>query len=875
MEESPPSSSSSSSSLSKPFSLGLEDDDVVQPRRFLSLGGQHLLSYGGDNGNVSCNNWRDNNNNEFIIAQRYDDGLRAMAVSKDGKRLAVGFDSGETKVYVFDDDDDILESYSSNSHDSHNRTGHHPYVAKALDRKAGQKGGGGDDDTDFSLMSQGVDDEAELNSFLGPEFASPIRDLLFLETNAGEDYQLVVASEEGMCIVNATNFDKMTESPHFLEREAKEHHDNGGIRGLALHGNVLASLAMDGRLCLWDVKENKLLVREPLTCISKKDVGEVHEADPYDRSCRPILFSVGGDNKDVMIATPGNLKPTLRRWNSGKKVEEELDSSAFDEAGIGHIETIVAMVVCEENLIVTSGRDKRLVIWKCQNQGAPALERKWKAVQRYELDWPVTDFSLVGIGILYAAISKGQCQTLNVDTFLSGNKAKGSSSSAPKAKARGVLEDDDDDVDFGSSTGPKTTKGVRFVDDEADEDFDEKEAATTNNDKFHQSDDFGASDRNFNQDYAVGDISSTHQQAPSLYGRMQRKVEPQEAFSPSETFPDNDDEVRRFFCWNHIGSATILEGEDDVNTVDIHFTDSAFKKSISFTDGVGLILGSIGEEGGIFASGLQNTDDDDNEAGNDIDDFGWKMSEQTKAAVRRDQKKNRKDKESSEPTGSQVLFYKYESLENKRFPIWSINLPDGEEVVGASCGIGWSAIMTSRRFVRLFSSGGAQAEIVWLKGEPVTMVGRDRFMVVFYHESQPLDDGTQQLGYTLWDAAAFRVVARGSVSCLSKGAKLTWVGFSNELSLFAMDSDGMVSMLVAAGDYAGTGIPLWEWAPVLDTVGLRKSKDDSHWPIAVVNGKLVSIPLKGGKKYPDASRRPVSTTLGFRMPISRSGFKNQ
>jgi chromosome transmission fidelity protein 4 len=148
-------------------------------------------------------------------------------------------------------------------------------------------------------------------------------------------------------------------------------------------------------------------------------------------------------------------------------------------------------------------------------------------------------------------------------------------------------------------------------------------------------------------------------------------------------------------------------------------------------------------------------------------------------------------------------------------------------------------------------------------------------MAVFYHEAPPLEDDTQKLGYTLWDAADFRVVAQGSVSCLSKGAKLTWVGFSNELSLFAMDSDGMVSMLVAAGDFAATGHPLWEWTPVLDTVGLRKSKDDNFWPIAVVNGKLVSIPMKGGKKYPDASRRPVTTTLAFRLPLSRSGFTSQ
>jgi chromosome transmission fidelity protein 4 len=155
------------------------------------------------------------------------------------------------------------------------------------------------------------------------------------------------------------------------------------------------------------------------------------------------------------------------------------------------------------------------------------------------------------------------------------------------------------------------------------------------------------------------------------------------------------------------------------------------------------------------------------------------------------------------------------------------------------------------------------------------MVGRGRFLAVFYHESSPLEDGTQKLGYTLWDAAVFRVVSQGSVSCLSKGSGLTWVGFCNELSLFAMDSDGMLSMLVAAGDYGGPGAPLWEWIPVLDTVGLRKSKDDSHWPITVTSGKLVAIPLKGGKKYPDATRRPVTTTLGLRMPLSRSGFKNQ
>ena len=165
--------------------------------------------------------------------------------------------------------------------------------------------------------------------------------------------------------------------------------------------------------------------------------------------------------------------------------------------------------------------------------------------------------------------------------------------------------------------------------------------------------------------------------------------------------------------------------------------------------------------------------------------------------------------------------------------------------------------------------------MVWLKGEPVTMVGRGRFLAVFYHESSPLANKTQQLGYTLWDAADFRVISRGSVACLSKGSSLSWVGFSNDLSLMVMDTDGMLSMLVTTGQDSSYETLVWEWAPILDTVGLRKSTDDCHWPVTVHNGKLVCIPLKGGNTYPDATRRPVTTTLGLRMPLAKSAISKK
>jgi chromosome transmission fidelity protein 4 len=88
----------------------------------------------------------------------------------------------------------------------------------------------------------------------------------------------------------------------------------------------------------------------------------------------------------------------------------------------------------------------------------------------------------------------------------------------------------------------------------------------------------------------------------------------------------------------------------------------------------------------------------------------------------------------------------------------------------------------------------------------------------------------------------------------------------------AMDSEGMVSMLVyTAGPLAETASlgASWDWVPMLDTLGLRKSSDDSFWPVTVYDGKLVCVPLKGGVKYPDAARRPVTTTLGLRLPFVR------
>lgn len=172
-------------------------------------------------------------------------------------------------------------------------------------------------------------------------------------------------------------------------------------------------------------------------------------------------------------------------------------------------------------------------------------------------------------------------------------------------------------------------------------------------------------------------------------------------------------------------------------------------------------------------------------------------------------------------------------------------------------------MLRSHRYLRTFTAGGNQGQIYWLQGNAVTIAGRDDLVVVIFHRGQPLQDGSQCLGYMLIDILENNIVSKGPMSCLSNKSTLTWIGLSNDKSVLAMDSNGIVSMLVKCKSN-------YEWMPMLDTMGLRKSRSDSFWPTTVFDGKVVCVPLKGGMTYPDAARRPITTVLGLRIPLAKA-----
>lgn len=211
----------------KASSLCLGAPDEAFPRRFVLLPfgrKKHTLAYGGDDGSIISIE-----GTTVKCARRFSEMVRAVAPSHDGRRVAVGFGDGSTTIFVYESlDGDV-----------------HPFLTSL--RKS---------DSDDAMFSQiDIMDEDEI-SFPGPHFQTPVRSLEF---DPRQSNMLACGSEDsGFCIVDATSSVSLSKKRFLADQSASEHNETG-IRGLAYHVDaknaLLASLDLQGRLCVWDVSQ--------------------------------------------------------------------------------------------------------------------------------------------------------------------------------------------------------------------------------------------------------------------------------------------------------------------------------------------------------------------------------------------------------------------------------------------------------------------------------------------------------------------------------------------------------------------------------------------------------------------------------------------
>lgn len=685
-----------------------------------------IVAYGGDDGCL----YLLSNPSEAI--KRYDDCIRAVAVSPDGKRVAVGFDDGSTIIYCYD-------SYDNTKDDDDAAL--HPFLTPTQEESSSTQ-----EDTDATPSSFAV------------RVQSSVRQLTFDPRGR----YLSVVSEDGnapLVVYDAT--DEASASTPYLGEESGEEHSGGGVRSVSYSdgGDVLSTLGMDGRFLAWKTPN---ALRDPsleweamykdVIAIMEAEAGEGMGSDAADRSSRLVWGSVGGRS---IVLLPGKTDVQYRVLGEGD--DHDLGKQKFVMEG-GHKDVIVTMAWEPEGArFVTGGRDGKVFLWQMKSEGDVVVgslvgEVTFAKSGEYLGIPPITSLIWMGnvihvadaSGAVYVVDAKGdfvgksqatnqvannveesndevnELKTQTDDDLESENKESGLRRLGKKVAAKDDEDEDDSmfnedvataaDQPANNESNKKKNDASRFIDDEADDDEDDAtvdlpasnvetsapspEKDNTIYEDFTQPEPQDVLDANKDADEDMFQNHDDHfdPEPTGTFHPTTSSFPPlQPAFAPSST-PIN--ETRRILCWNHVGVISSYPDTDSqYNVVDVAFHETAGlvggRRPINFTDNLGFIVGSMGEEGALFASDLMEEEDDDGFDDGEFDNLGV-MSE----AARNAAKASRRKKKEDSGKGSQVYFNRFETFGRNTDKDWVVAMPDGERAVGCATGKGWSAVIT-------------------------------------------------------------------------------------------------------------------------------------------------------------------------------------
>jgi WD40 repeat protein len=363
----------------------------------------HLISFGdSSNNSVSKNNEIRIHNNHGTsttaeavttttvqLSDGEDDAststLRAIACSPDGRRVAVGYDDGSTRIYTFDKVDvSAVDSL-------------HPFLRPKKDNTSGLE-------IDINIDSDNNDDRN--NYFAGPRVSASIRDLAFdPRSSPVNGYLLAVASEDhsegnGLFVVNVSSSESVMESKYLVD----ESQAYGGVRSLSYSTPVevddvqvsyLAALGQDGFLTVYscngtdtpDVNWQEWY-HSNRPVVSSKDLGyavasmsmsgdmNISGADDSNKQLltvydRAASLAWAPDGKSLSIAGCNDVE--LRCLGNGSSADAD-DATAFETPHYvlsnisqqrGHSNVTVASAFNQEDgtMLVTLGKDGRICAW--------------------------------------------------------------------------------------------------------------------------------------------------------------------------------------------------------------------------------------------------------------------------------------------------------------------------------------------------------------------------------------------------------------------------------------------------------------------------------------------------------------------------------
>ena len=315
--------------------------------------------------------------------------------------------------------------------------------------------------------------------------------------------------------------------------------------------------------------------------------------------------------------------------------------------------------------------------------------------------------------------------------------------------------------------------------------------------------------------------ATAHVSAPVLVAKGPK---PQGSFQVNSTRMNPDTvgaQKRRFLCYNTLGSIVATEDTNSgLKNVEMSFHDtSRVGRMPTITDDVGYELGVCGESGVLLAA------------------------------------------------KSQIFFKPYESW--TKDSEWTLEMPEDERPTSIACGDDFVAVATSQNLLRIFTSYGAQKEVLNFEGPIVTLAAANDSLAVCYREHF----SECKLKFKVFDVEKRVEKYAGNVplTSLNSGeddeseenvARLTWMGFvenSSECALATCDSDG-ICRIYSKQSFGGS------WTPCFDSKKARDSELEKHWIVSLSNKECKTIVCKSAEYGPSVNPKPVLSIFPLTVP---------
>lgn len=292
----------------------------------------------------------------------------------------------------------------------------------------------------------------------------------------------------------------------------------------------------------------------------------------------------------------------------------------------------------------------------------------------------------------------------------------------------------------------------------------------------------------------------------------------QKPLQPGSTPADQED---RFLCWNMTGIIRARCGEDkDTQCIDVMFHDTEKNSTVNFKNEPNYTLGSVSEAAIVVGSNGK---------------YG---------------------------TGPATIHGVNLLEANRTEREWEVELPHVELIDALAAGLGFIAVATDQRNLRLFTTGGMQSYIFTLSGPVVCLAAFENQLIVILHDGAGQVDEQRLTMYVYnidLQANSIRLNHNAIPVALSKRSPLAWAGFSDEGTPCTYDYNGVLRIYRQELGRV--------WVPMLDLRELTSSALDHYFVVGVSEITQTVRAVKCRKsRYPDFSAE-TAEVFNFKLPL--------